>query len=159
MGEELLPGLVKVIEERMGKLGRPFTTAIILAAGVGVIAWGFGVFYSNILAPILELVGVTVDSGLVRSLVAFAVLLFIVAVFILVVYYGIGWIGRRGVNARLQALETELAELKTGRDADVEWGTGGSQTCPEEKRPLGLRSNRRSRQLWFATRSSDCSSS
>ena len=33
MGEELLPGLVKVIEERMGRVGRPFTTVIVIAAG------------------------------------------------------------------------------------------------------------------------------
>ena len=51
MGEELLPGLVKVIEERMGKMGRPFTTLVIVAAGIGIIAWGFGVFVSNILVP------------------------------------------------------------------------------------------------------------
>lgn len=40
MGEELLPGLVKVVEERMGLVGRPFTTVIVIAAGLGVIAWG-----------------------------------------------------------------------------------------------------------------------
>ena len=42
MGEELLPGLVKVVEERMGLVGRPFTTIIVIAAGLGVIAWGAG---------------------------------------------------------------------------------------------------------------------
>ena len=42
MGEELLPGLVKVVEERMGLVGRPFTTVIVIAAGLGVIAWGAG---------------------------------------------------------------------------------------------------------------------
>ena len=116
MGEELLPGLVKVIEERMGKMGRPFTTVIIVAAGVGIIAWGLGVFYSNILVPAFKMLGVTLDSGLVSSLVALSLLLLIVAVFVLAVYYGIGWIGRRGVNARLAALETELAALKSGKD-------------------------------------------
>ena len=115
----MLPGLVKVIEERMGKMGRPFTTVIIVAAGVGIIAWGLGVFYKNILVPVFDLLGVTLDSGLVSSLVALSLLLFIVAVFVLAVYYGIGWIGRRGVNARLAAVEAELAALKSGNDSET----------------------------------------
>ena len=118
--EGLLPGLVKVIEERMGKLGRPFTTVIIVAAGFGIIAWAIGAIINNLLAPSLSLVGVTVDSRLVQSLVSFALLLAIVAIFILAVYFGIGWIGRRGVNARLKALEDELAELKSNRESDGE---------------------------------------
>ena len=120
MGEELLPGLVKVIEERMGKLGRPFTTAIIVTAGLGVISWGVGMIYTNLLAPSFRLVGTTVDSGLVSSLVILSLLLLIIAVFVLMVYYGMSWIGRRGVNARLRAVESELAELKSGKDSDGE---------------------------------------
>lgn len=113
MGEELLPGLVKVIEERMGKLGRPFTTLIILAAGFGIIAWGVGMIYTHILAPSLRVLGITADSGLGESLVILSMILLIMAMFILAVYFGIGWIGRRGVNARLRALEAELKSSKT----------------------------------------------
>ena len=51
------------------------------------------------------MLGVSLDAGLVSSLVVLSVLLFVVATFILAVYFGIGWIGRRGVNARLAALE------------------------------------------------------
>lgn len=35
--EELLPGLIRMIEERTGRIGRPFTTLILVAAGLGII--------------------------------------------------------------------------------------------------------------------------
>ena len=36
----VIPELLKVIEERLGRLGRPFTTLIVVTFGLGVVAWG-----------------------------------------------------------------------------------------------------------------------
>ncbi len=115
MGEELLPGLVKVIEERMGRMGRLFTTLIIFAAGAGIVAWGFGVVYEKVVTPaakVLGIAGVTLDPELTEGLIAVAILLFIVAVFILVLSYGLSWIRGRGMQGRVSRLENDVAELK-----------------------------------------------
>ena len=38
--EEFRSSWINVIEERLGPLGRPFTTVIVVVAGLGIIAWG-----------------------------------------------------------------------------------------------------------------------
>ena len=49
--EDFLPGLVKVIEERLGFIGRPFTTVIVIFAGGGIIAWGANQIKAAIIDP------------------------------------------------------------------------------------------------------------
>ena len=51
---DLLPGLVRVIEERLGRFGRPFTTLIVVFAGLGVVAWGYERIVSAWVGPILS---------------------------------------------------------------------------------------------------------
>ena len=112
MGEELLPGLVKVIEERLGPFGRPFTTLIVIAAGLGIIAWGAGTVYGKVVEPAIAFFGVRVDSELATGLVALGAMVAIFVLGILAVAYGIERIRRRGVNARLQEQERQIRELR-----------------------------------------------
>ena len=108
MGEELLPGLVKVIEERMGRLGRPFTTAMVILAGLGVMAWGGGIFFRNVIAPIVAFAGVAIDQELVASFVILAIVLAIFGGAVILTVYGVERIRGRGTDARLEHQETEV---------------------------------------------------
>ena len=113
MAEELLPGLVKVAEERLGRLGRPFTTLIIISAGLGIIAWGVAQVYKSVVAPIITFFGATVDPDLAESLIALAGVLIFFAVFFLVMYYGVGWIRSHTFDSKIRELEGQIASLKS----------------------------------------------
>ncbi|MDO8749689.1 MAG: hypothetical protein Q7K03_00885 [Dehalococcoidia bacterium] len=54
--EELLPGLVRVMEERLGKLGRPLTTVVVLCLALGASAWGLKSFWDYMVFPIAQFV-------------------------------------------------------------------------------------------------------
>lgn len=49
--EELLPGLVRVMEERLGKFGRPLTTVLVICLALGASAWGIRLFWDNLASP------------------------------------------------------------------------------------------------------------
>ena len=53
-GEDLIPGLVRVMEERLGPFGRPLTTLMILAAALGVIAWGVTQVIDKLILPVIR---------------------------------------------------------------------------------------------------------
>ena len=111
--EGLLPGLVRVIEERLGAIGRPFTTIMVISAGLGIIAWGAGTVYGKVVEPAISFFGVQVDSELATGLVAVGALVAIFVIGILAVSYGIERIRRGGVHARLQKQEQQIRELRT----------------------------------------------
>ncbi|MBI4188650.1 MAG: hypothetical protein HY529_05535 [Chloroflexi bacterium] len=54
--EEFLPGLVRIMEERLGKFGRPLTTIVVLALAFGAIAWGLNLFWYNVVSPISKFI-------------------------------------------------------------------------------------------------------
>ena len=54
MGEDLLPGLVRVIEERLGPFGRPLSTLVIISAALGVAAWGIHQVVDKIVRPVVR---------------------------------------------------------------------------------------------------------
>ena len=96
----------------MGPLGRPFTTIIVIAAGLGIIAWGAGTVYGKVVEPAIGFLGVQVDSELAAGLVAVGAMVAIFVIGILAASYGIERIRREGVNARLQEQERQIKELR-----------------------------------------------
>ena len=54
--EEYLPGLVKVIEERLGKFGRPITTIVVICVALGTATWGIRLFWDNAVWPLVTLI-------------------------------------------------------------------------------------------------------
>ena len=117
MGEELLPGLVQVIEERLGRAGKPFTTLIIVSAGLGIIAWGCSAIYSNAIAPLVEFLGLGVDAELAKALIGLAVVLGILGLMVLLFTYAVRQISGRGLRDRIRQLEAKIEEMEAvGRD-------------------------------------------
>ena len=113
MAEELIPGLVKVAEERLGILGRPLTTAMVIAAIIGIIAWGADQAISKIVSPVLTLTGISADSELLGSIVLLSTLtVFLVASVLLTVYLS-GRIRSGSANERLQNQQLEIDRLQT----------------------------------------------
>ena len=54
---DFIPGLVKMIEERLGKnLGRPITNALLVVVIVAVFLWCFGIVRREAIDPIMSLV-------------------------------------------------------------------------------------------------------
>jgi len=54
--EEFLPGLVKIMEERLGRFGRPLTTILVVCIALGACAWGIKLFFDNAISPIYKLI-------------------------------------------------------------------------------------------------------
>ncbi|MBI2172414.1 MAG: hypothetical protein HYU30_10455 [Chloroflexi bacterium] len=52
--EDLLPGLFKAMEDRLGKHGRPITTGLIVLVALGLAAWMIGLITNNIVAPLFR---------------------------------------------------------------------------------------------------------
>ncbi len=60
--EELLSGLVRVMEERLGRFGRLLTTVLVLSLALGGIAWGLKSFYDNAIWPLTQLIQGILDN-------------------------------------------------------------------------------------------------
>ena len=117
MSEELIPGLVRVIEERLGFLGRPFTTLMVLTAGLGVIAWGFSQIYKTFVAPLLDMMGIEPggsDLAQALTLLGMAVALSLGA---WIGFYAIERIQRQRVSVQLIERDEQIRELKKRLDS------------------------------------------
>lgn len=119
--EEFLPGLVKVMEERLGRFGRPFTTLLVVAVGLAVLVWSMDLIYGKAIGPAIDLLGDGTPSSLLRAFVVFGSSLGGYAVGCLVVYLLIMLPRRK----RLEKYESDLAaymrvveELKERLDSD-----------------------------------------
>ena len=62
MVEDLLPGLVKVIEERLGPIGRPVTTFLVIVIVLAITAWGLNLFWEKAVEPVSTVVESTLES-------------------------------------------------------------------------------------------------
>ena len=80
-----------MIEDRLGVLGRPFTTAIVVVVGLGVMAWGIHMVMSRVVVPIGNAIGATFDPELVSSFVTLAVVLLMVVVTVVATSAGLSW--------------------------------------------------------------------
>ena len=112
VAEELIPGLVKVAEARLGKVGRPLTTAMVFLAIVGIMAWGADMVFSKIIAPVLKVTGIHEDSELMASIAILIILTIVVVGAVVFTSYGVQWIKDSRLRARLQRQEEELKELR-----------------------------------------------
>ena len=54
--EDFLPGLVKVMEERLGPFGRPFTTLVVVMVGLWVIIWTGDFILNEAIIPVIKAV-------------------------------------------------------------------------------------------------------
>lgn len=54
--EEFFPGLLKMIEERLGRFGRPITTVVVICLALGVIAWGLNQFIGSAITPMARFI-------------------------------------------------------------------------------------------------------
>ena len=102
--EDFLPGLVKVIEERLGPLGRPFTTLIVVSAGLGVVAWGYGEVDT-------KLIPLVADRMNILDL-PFSVRLAGYVVFCMVVLALFGFWTARPYKREIEELKRELDDYK-----------------------------------------------
>ncbi len=59
--EELLPGLVRVMEERLGRFGRPLTTVMVINLALGASSWGLKLFWDNAIYPISQFIQTTLE--------------------------------------------------------------------------------------------------
>ena len=126
MGEELLPGLVKVIEERLGPLGRPFTTLMVILAGLGVMAWGCKEIYQAFVTPILDAVGVEPGPDAVEQALAFVGLVGFIAIVLWLAVYASDRIQGRRFSSRLRNQDEEIKRLREQLESrDLEVGGNG----------------------------------
>ena len=115
-----IPGIVKVIEDRLGPLGRPFTTFIAVMLGLGIAAWAYGEIAIKWIDPLTSKIFMagayrlcTPDMLLsIRLAIFFAVYVVVIAVWMIVR----SWFHRRDISE----LERELEECKQKLDKSEE---------------------------------------
>lgn len=56
--EELLPGMVRMMDERFGRMGRPITTVLLFLLAMAIMAWCLGMIWDKFLAPVLKFFGI-----------------------------------------------------------------------------------------------------
>ena len=61
--EEFFAGMIKMVEERLGPVGRPFTTVIVILCALGLGAWGLNLFVVNAIAPVASFVSKIIGEG------------------------------------------------------------------------------------------------
>ena len=89
--EELLPGIIRLMEERFGRIGRPVTTALLFMLAMAIMAWCLGMVWDKVIAPILKFFGVELvvmnqEMGANVFLVVLGFIAMIVLFGLLVVY-------------------------------------------------------------------------
>ena len=102
MEGNLIPGLVNMAEECLGKLGRPLTTLMVLMAVLDVSAWGAHMVWSKIVSPILDVSGVSTDSEVLAAVGLFTTLTLITLAVVLVFTYISEGIRSRGLGTKLE---------------------------------------------------------
>ncbi len=60
--EEFLPGLIKIMEERLGRFGRSITTAVVICVVLGIVAWALKLFWDNIVFPVYLFIKATGEA-------------------------------------------------------------------------------------------------
>ena len=63
-----LPGLVRVMEERLGRFGRPLTTVFVIAVMLAVFVWAADLVHTKAVSPIAKTIA---EGGLPDSIGAF----------------------------------------------------------------------------------------
>ena len=137
---DLLPGLVKLMEDRLGRAGRPVTTAFILLVVLGVSALMIDLIYTKVAKPVVSVFYVeSVSVNLVEILMAYGIGAFMWIVVVLTVNRLVlvrakriieeGWLELRKHQTEHLG-DNRLHILLTGEDADKQW--------PEVKRRLDL---------------------
>ena len=74
--------MVKMMEERFGRFGRPMTTVLLLAVWVAVVAWALKMGWDNVLVPLTRAIdfipGLSkYELGFVSGLVGYSLLFFL----------------------------------------------------------------------------------
>ena len=120
---DFLPGVFRMIEERFGKLGRPFTTFLLGIFSLAIIAWCLGLIYTNVVGPVLSALDKEVSPQVVDQTIAWVTLAaFLGFISWLIAYVADRVQGRKHAErldnkrSRIQALEQELAALKQDDD-------------------------------------------
>ena len=109
--EDLFVGLVRVVEERLGRFGKPVTTALVAMGVVVFLTWASKFIYSNALEPVYR----AAISGSLTEIAKVA--MYFIAVLL---GYALGWVmtdviarRRRNQMKRLiDRLESLLEEHK-----------------------------------------------
>lgn len=61
MHEGLLEGLIRVLEERLGRIGRPLTTIVVICLALEFSSWGLKLFWDNAASPIANFIQTTIE--------------------------------------------------------------------------------------------------
>lgn len=90
--EEFLPGLVKVMEERLGPLGKPLSTLLVLVITLAAIAWCVNFLWRTVIEPFIA----EFDPGIAHVAATWGG-----PVFVGFVWYLIWWMLRRRREKRM----------------------------------------------------------
>ncbi|MFC1995011.1 hypothetical protein ACFLVK_01230 [Chloroflexota bacterium] len=95
--EELLPGLVRIMEEKLGRFGRPLVIVVVISLALGAIAWGIRLFWDNAVSPISQFIQAIFEvqpitlqdfvQKVVTPLVVFIVLCVIVSIILQIFFH------------------------------------------------------------------------
>ena len=98
MGEAFLPGLVKVIEERLGRLGKPVSTIFVLLLVLGIGAWMLDLFIGKVVLPIANFLDDVISSQTFEIDVGSTITIVVVLVFTTLIIAGFSWWINRRLN-------------------------------------------------------------
>lgn len=123
--EKFLPGLVKLMEERLGKFGRPLTTLVVISLALGALSWGIKLFWDNLVSPISKFIQIIyevqpitsedfVNKVITPSVVCIMLLLIIFIIFQLIVRKTICKPSMKHVNEATKMIQEAIeAQTKT----------------------------------------------
>ena len=102
-----------MIEERLGPWGRPFTTVMVVLAGLGIMAWACGAIYKTFVGPILGMIGIEPGPDIVAQALALAGLAGFTGIILWLMVYAADRFHGRRFSTRLQEQENQIEQLRT----------------------------------------------
>ena len=117
--EEFLPGLVKVMEERLGRFGRPLTTIVVISLALGACAWGIKLFVDNAVSPIYKVIlslmniqGLSVEEFITPFVIYIALLIVISLIFYILYRKTIVKRAMQSANEAIKQAEQIISEAE-----------------------------------------------
>lgn len=89
-----LSEVIRIIEERLGRFGRPFTTAIVVSAGLGIISWGGHAFFTKLVLPVAGFFGLPFNKENAASFATLALAMAIFGVSVVFIAYAFDLAGK-----------------------------------------------------------------
>ncbi len=120
--EELFPALVRMMEERFGRFGRPLTTILLIFVALGLASWGGSLFWDNALAPLAKFI-IEVSKGIIPEqwreiLIRVGTTILVTGVvFTILVTWLKRWFDKR--EMRIKAYITKAAKISNDAEDEI----------------------------------------